>query len=37
MRFEGQIPGEATKGFSVMSTEVSRTEYCQRRRTWKTV
>jgi hypothetical protein len=24
MRFKGQIPGEATSGFSVMSAEVSR-------------
>ena len=30
MRLEGQIPAEATKGFSVMSAEVSRTEYCHK-------
>ena len=35
MRFKGQIPGEATGGFSVMSVEVSYTGYFQGRRMWK--
>jgi hypothetical protein len=35
MRFKGQIPGEATRGLSVISAEVSRTENFQGRRTWK--
>jgi len=35
MRFKGQIPGEAARGFSVMSAEVSCTGYFHGRRTWK--
>ena len=35
MRFKGQIPGEATRQFSVMSAEVSRAGYFPGRRTWK--
>jgi hypothetical protein len=37
MRFKGQLPGEAARGFSVMSAEVSCTGYFQGRRTWKGV
>ena len=34
MRFESQIPGEATKGFSVISAEVPYTECLKGRKLW---